>query len=243
MPPIDLRVIRILCRPQLGPSALTSLQFLNMASVFMRIFNLICMMLLIGHWSGCLQFLVPMLQGFPSNSWVAINELQVRRIVRTERGKLIRNNSPTQFTFQEAYWLEQYSWALFKAMSHMLCIGYGRYDPCGPGRGRVFLLLFQIRQCSALPQSFVRPFVERRKVFRLFYPTKEGCIAIVSPNPDPYEPAGNPELGLTKLSDGLAVGRAQVSRIPETDSGLQSEKKIIMQKKVEFTLTNAVLLP
>ncbi|XP_037904898.1 uncharacterized protein LOC119647771 isoform X4 [Hermetia illucens] len=81
------------------------LKFLNMASVFMRIFNLICMMLLIGHWSGCLQFLVPMLQGFPSNSWVSINELQ------------------------EAYWLEQYSWALFKAMSHMLCIGYGRFPP------------------------------------------------------------------------------------------------------------------
>ncbi|XP_035707444.1 potassium/sodium hyperpolarization-activated cyclic nucleotide-gated channel 1 isoform X2 [Folsomia candida] len=81
------------------------LQFLNMASVFMRIFNLICMMLLIGHWSGCLQFLVPMLQGFPSNSWVAINELQ------------------------DAFWLEQYSWALFKAMSHMLCIGYGRFPP------------------------------------------------------------------------------------------------------------------
>ncbi|XP_076294172.1 hyperpolarization activated cyclic nucleotide gated potassium channel Ih isoform X5 [Lasioglossum baleicum] len=80
-------------------------KFLNMASVFMRIFNLICMMLLIGHWSGCLQFLVPMLQGFPSNSWVAINELQ------------------------DAYWLEQYSWALFKAMSHMLCIGYGRFPP------------------------------------------------------------------------------------------------------------------
>ncbi|XP_046439074.1 potassium/sodium hyperpolarization-activated cyclic nucleotide-gated channel 2-like isoform X2 [Daphnia pulex] len=79
--------------------------FLNMASVFMRIFNLICMMLLIGHWSGCLQFLVPMLQGFPPNSWVAINELQ------------------------ESFWLEQYSWALFKAMSHMLCIGYGRFPP------------------------------------------------------------------------------------------------------------------
>ena len=45
----------------------------------MRIFNLICMMLLVGHWSGCLQFLVPMLQGFPSNSWVTINELQVER--------------------------------------------------------------------------------------------------------------------------------------------------------------------
>ncbi len=33
------------------------------------------------------------------------------------------------FIFQEAYWLEQYSWALFKAMSHMLCIGYGRFPP------------------------------------------------------------------------------------------------------------------
>lgn len=52
-----------------------------MASVFMRIFNLICMMLLIGHWSGCLQFLVPMLQGFPPNSWVAINDLQVRTLI------------------------------------------------------------------------------------------------------------------------------------------------------------------
>lgn len=30
---------------------------------------------------------------------------------------------------QESFWLEQYSWALFKAMSHMLCIGYGRFPP------------------------------------------------------------------------------------------------------------------
>ncbi|RWS13241.1 potassium/sodium hyperpolarization-activated cyclic nucleotide-gated channel 4-like protein [Dinothrombium tinctorium] len=30
---------------------------------------------------------------------------------------------------QEADWLEQYSWSLFKAMSHMLCIGYGRFPP------------------------------------------------------------------------------------------------------------------
>ena len=46
----------------------------------MRIFNLISMMLLIGHWSGCLQFLVPMLQNFPADSWVSINELQVGTI-------------------------------------------------------------------------------------------------------------------------------------------------------------------
>jgi hyperpolarization activated cyclic nucleotide-gated potassium channel 2 len=45
--------------------------------IFMKIFNLICMMFLICHWSGCLQFLVPMLQGFPHDSWVTINELEV----------------------------------------------------------------------------------------------------------------------------------------------------------------------
>lgn len=64
-----------------------------MASVFMRIFNLICMMLLIGHWSGCLQFLVPMLQGFPSNSWVAINELQVKHIYFEMKNRKTKNNT------------------------------------------------------------------------------------------------------------------------------------------------------
>lgn len=59
----------------------------------MRIFNLICMMLLIGHWSGCLQFLVPMLQGFPSNSWVAINELQVREEKKNTRKIKLSNNN------------------------------------------------------------------------------------------------------------------------------------------------------
>ena len=34
-------------------------------------------MSLLAHWSGCIQFLVPMLNGFPKDSWVAINELQV----------------------------------------------------------------------------------------------------------------------------------------------------------------------
>ena len=53
------------------------LQFLTVASKFMRIFNLVCLMLLLGHWNGCLQWLVPMMQNFPQDSWVAINELQV----------------------------------------------------------------------------------------------------------------------------------------------------------------------
>ncbi|KAL6056868.1 hypothetical protein STEG23_003272 [Scotinomys teguina] len=77
----------------------------DLASAVMRICNLISMMLLLCHWDGCLQFLVPMLQDFPSDCWVSINNMV--------------NHS----------WGELYSFALFKAMSHMLCIGYGRQAP------------------------------------------------------------------------------------------------------------------
>ena len=45
--------------------------------MFANFLNLICIMSLLAHWSGCIQFLVPMLNGFPKDSWVSINELQV----------------------------------------------------------------------------------------------------------------------------------------------------------------------
>ncbi|KAM9384763.1 potassium/sodium hyperpolarization-activated cyclic nucleotide-gated channel 2 [Pholidichthys leucotaenia] len=77
----------------------------DLASAVMRIINLIGMMLLLCHWDGCLQFLVPMLQDFPADCWVSLNRMV--------------NDS----------WSELYSFALFKAMSHMLCIGYGRQAP------------------------------------------------------------------------------------------------------------------
>lgn len=41
---------------------------------------------------------------------------------------VLRSNKRTNY-LQDSFWLEQYSWALFKAMSHMLCIGYGRFPP------------------------------------------------------------------------------------------------------------------
>lgn len=49
----------------------------DLASAVMRIINLIGMMLLLCHWDGCLQFLVPMLQDFPKNCWVSINGMVV----------------------------------------------------------------------------------------------------------------------------------------------------------------------
>ncbi|XP_062847720.1 potassium/sodium hyperpolarization-activated cyclic nucleotide-gated channel 3-like [Trichomycterus rosablanca] len=79
----------------------------DLASAMVRIVNLIGMMLLLCHWDGCLQFLVPMLQDFPSDCWVYKNNMV--------------NDS----------WGVQYSYALFKAMSHMLCIGYGAQAPEG----------------------------------------------------------------------------------------------------------------
>ena len=43
----------------------------------MRILNLVCLIILLAHWNGCLQFLVPMLQSFPKESWVCLKNLQV----------------------------------------------------------------------------------------------------------------------------------------------------------------------
>lgn len=66
------------------------MQFLAVASKFMRIFNLVCLILLLGHWNGCLQWLVPMLQDFPSNSWPALEELQVGNQEKHSSGNMDR---------------------------------------------------------------------------------------------------------------------------------------------------------
>ncbi|XP_043089482.1 potassium/sodium hyperpolarization-activated cyclic nucleotide-gated channel 1-like isoform X2 [Puntigrus tetrazona] len=52
----------------------------DLASAVMRIFNLIAMMLLLCHWDGCLQFLVPMLQDFPSDCWVSLNKMVYKQV-------------------------------------------------------------------------------------------------------------------------------------------------------------------
>lgn len=58
----------------------------DLASAVMRICNLISMMLLLCHWDGCLQFLVPMLQDFPRNCWVSINGMVVSPPARRRPG-------------------------------------------------------------------------------------------------------------------------------------------------------------
>ena len=65
----------------------------------MRILKLIGCMLLLSHWNGCVQFLIPRLMGFPDNSWVSINGLTVRmsgeeaynRILSAQLSKYVDN--------------------------------------------------------------------------------------------------------------------------------------------------------
>jgi len=79
--------------------------FYRVTASIVRYIKLVMCMLLVAHWNGCLAFLVPLLQEFPPKCWVSLNRLV------------------------DAHWTEQYGWALFKALSHMLCIGYGRFIP------------------------------------------------------------------------------------------------------------------
>ena len=62
-------------------------------SFAVRIINMVCTMGLVAHWNGCLNFLIPMLNGFPSDCWIAINELQVLCCI--EAMKLHRKEKPT----------------------------------------------------------------------------------------------------------------------------------------------------
>ncbi|XP_031442592.1 potassium/sodium hyperpolarization-activated cyclic nucleotide-gated channel 1 isoform X2 [Clupea harengus] len=77
----------------------------DLASAVVQIVNLIGMMMLLCHWDGCLQFIVPMMQDFPPDCWVTKNNMV------------------------NASWQLQYSYAFFMSMSHMLCIGYGAQAP------------------------------------------------------------------------------------------------------------------
>ncbi|VDP65619.1 unnamed protein product [Echinostoma caproni] len=52
-------------------------EFLNLANKFIGIFNLVLLLLLLGHWNACLQFLIPMLNDYPVDSWVSKGKLQV----------------------------------------------------------------------------------------------------------------------------------------------------------------------
>lgn len=64
----------------------------DLASAMVRIVNLIGMMLLLCHWDGCLQFLVPMLQDFPADCWVSKNKMVVSAFSSTKSSCLFKSD-------------------------------------------------------------------------------------------------------------------------------------------------------
>ncbi|XP_070550143.1 potassium/sodium hyperpolarization-activated cyclic nucleotide-gated channel 2-like [Ptychodera flava] len=80
-------------------------EVLQIESAVIRIINLVLVILMLTHWNGCIQFLIPFLMEFPSDSWLVRDDL-----------------------VNATKW-EQYSWCFFKAISQTLSIGFGKYPP------------------------------------------------------------------------------------------------------------------
>ncbi|XP_078264983.1 potassium/sodium hyperpolarization-activated cyclic nucleotide-gated channel 1-like [Rhinoraja longicauda] len=69
--------------------------------LLLRTMSVCFIMLIVCHWNGCLQFFIPMMQGFPEKSWVVKANLT------------------------EAWWADQYSAGVLRAISHTLGNSYG----------------------------------------------------------------------------------------------------------------------
>lgn len=71
-----------------------------------RVLSAFLIILIYAHISACIQFMVPMVLQFPADTWVR------------QRG--LHKDTST---------VAQYGWSLFRAVSQMLCIGYGQFPP------------------------------------------------------------------------------------------------------------------
>jgi len=78
---------------------------LQISDFQLRIGKLVCAVIMFLHWSACIQWLVVAAQNYPDDSWAAQQVLEDETI------------------------FVQYSWSLFRAVSHMFCIGYGQAAP------------------------------------------------------------------------------------------------------------------
>jgi len=79
----------------------------------LKVIKLAIMIFAVIHFNGCILFMVPMFMDFPEE-----DEGRIRGPCWVRLRGLI-DEEP----------LTQYSWSIFKAASHMLCIGYGQAPP------------------------------------------------------------------------------------------------------------------
>ena len=99
------RLGRLLRLPRLLACFSTWQDHLALNSNAMRMFKLAFLIAVFAHLDACMQFLVAEMEGFPEEGWVV------------------------QHGIRHASIGVQYSHSLFKALSHMLCIGYGQTPP------------------------------------------------------------------------------------------------------------------
>lgn len=82
------------------------IRIFEISPLIIKIVQLLGFFFMIAHWSACFQFFVVYARGFPVKSW------------------------PVLLGIQDAPLLDQYTWSLFRSLSHMITIGYGK-DPPG----------------------------------------------------------------------------------------------------------------
>ena len=92
-----------------------------------RIIKLLLVVLLFSHFNACLQFYITELENFPENGWVY---------------RSCAGDSPYSTCLIEASPTTQYLFALFKSLSHMLCIGYGQEAP--RTQGEIWITIFSM---------------------------------------------------------------------------------------------------
>ena len=84
------------------------------------------------HFNGCILFMVPMFMDFPGmgdHKWLLMTVKWPEGVTQTEEEDEGRIRGPCWVRLRgliDEEPLTQYSWSIFKAASHMLCIGYGQ---------------------------------------------------------------------------------------------------------------------
>ena len=100
------RLIRLLRVPRLFRYVRKFEGKLPINSTGMRMVKLVYCIVLFAHVNACVQYLIEDMEGFPDDGWV---------------------NQSDGLQFKGT--TSQYTHAIFRALSHMLCIGYGRFPP------------------------------------------------------------------------------------------------------------------
>ena len=99
------KLLRIFRLPRLFRYLRRWQDVLPINSAALRTMKLVFLILAFAHLNACMQFLIAELEGFPEDGWV------VRADIMEEKTMV------------------QYLHSLFRALSHMLCIGYGQEPP------------------------------------------------------------------------------------------------------------------